>query len=139
MTARDLVELVAAAHAAGLRVILDIIFNHSGSNWLYPPDMPGGPASSRITPRALPVRRLARRRTAQPVAQMPSGPKTASGRWSCRTSSYTRAGAGTSARATSTTRTPSTSAPTSWTCATFASSAGGRSPTSRAATSTGSR
>ncbi|MCP4391314.1 MAG: alpha-amylase, partial [Gammaproteobacteria bacterium] len=33
---RDLVELVAAAHAAGLRIILDIIFNHSGPNWLYP-------------------------------------------------------------------------------------------------------
>jgi glycosidase len=32
---RDLVELVADAHAAGLRVILDVIFNHSGSNWLY--------------------------------------------------------------------------------------------------------
>jgi glycosidase len=33
---RDLVDLVAAAHERGLRVILDIIFNHSGSNWLYP-------------------------------------------------------------------------------------------------------
>ena len=33
---RDLVELVAAAHAAGLRIILDIIFNHSGPNWVYP-------------------------------------------------------------------------------------------------------
>ncbi len=33
---RDLVDLVAAAHTAGLRVILDIIFNHSGSNWRYP-------------------------------------------------------------------------------------------------------
>jgi glycosidase len=39
----DLVELVAAAHTQGLRVILDIIFNHSGHNWLYPPDTPGGP------------------------------------------------------------------------------------------------
>jgi glycosidase len=33
---QDLVDLVAAAHAAGIRVILDIIFNHSGANWLYP-------------------------------------------------------------------------------------------------------
>jgi glycosidase len=39
---RDLVELVAAAHAAGLRVILDIVFNHSGSNWTYPAGTPGG-------------------------------------------------------------------------------------------------
>jgi glycosidase len=38
----DLVELVAAAHEHGLRVILDVIFNHSGANWLYPPDTPGG-------------------------------------------------------------------------------------------------
>jgi len=35
---RDLVDLVAAAHAAGLRVILDIIFNHSGANWVYAGD-----------------------------------------------------------------------------------------------------
>lgn len=40
---RDLTELVRAAHARDLRVILDIIFNHSGSNWLYRPDAPGGP------------------------------------------------------------------------------------------------
>lgn len=32
---RDLVELVDAAHAQGLRVILDVIFNHSGHNWDY--------------------------------------------------------------------------------------------------------
>jgi glycosidase len=32
---RDLVEMVDAAHAQGLRVILDIIFNHSGHNWDY--------------------------------------------------------------------------------------------------------
>ena len=33
---QDLVDLVAAAHEEGLRIILDIIFNHSGANWVYP-------------------------------------------------------------------------------------------------------
>ncbi|MGF1546470.1 MAG: alpha-amylase family glycosyl hydrolase [Thiotrichales bacterium] len=33
---RALVELVEAAHTRGLRIILDIIFNHSGANWVYP-------------------------------------------------------------------------------------------------------
>src|SRR5918999_2092157 len=40
---QDLVDLVAEAHAQGLRIILDIIFNHSGHNWLYPANTPGGP------------------------------------------------------------------------------------------------
>ncbi|HYQ71416.1 MAG TPA: alpha-amylase family glycosyl hydrolase, partial [Gammaproteobacteria bacterium] len=35
----DFVELVAAAHAQGIRIIQDIIFNHSGANWLYPGDV----------------------------------------------------------------------------------------------------
>jgi glycosidase len=35
-TRADLVELVDAAHARGLRIILDVIFNHSGFNWVYP-------------------------------------------------------------------------------------------------------
>jgi len=39
---QDLVRLVADAHELGLRVILDVIFNHSGSNWIYPPGTPGG-------------------------------------------------------------------------------------------------
>ncbi len=39
---RDLVDLVKAAHDRGMRIILDIIFNHSGSNWVYPQDTPGG-------------------------------------------------------------------------------------------------
>jgi glycosidase len=34
-TRQDLVALVEAAHAKGLRVILDAVFNHSGCNWLY--------------------------------------------------------------------------------------------------------
>ncbi len=39
---KDLVELVQAAHSEGMRIILDVVFNHSGSNWLYRPDTPGG-------------------------------------------------------------------------------------------------
>ncbi|SFD85899.1 alpha-amylase family glycosyl hydrolase [Nitrosomonas sp. Nm166] len=35
-TRSDLVDLVAAAHQQGIRIILDIIFNHSGFNWVYP-------------------------------------------------------------------------------------------------------
>jgi glycosidase len=31
----DIVDLVDVAHAQGLRVILDVIFNHSGHNWDY--------------------------------------------------------------------------------------------------------
>lgn len=34
-TRADLVELVRVAHASGIRVILDLIFNHTGCNWLY--------------------------------------------------------------------------------------------------------
>ncbi len=37
-----LVDLITLAHAKGMRVILDIIFNHSGENWTYPPHLPGG-------------------------------------------------------------------------------------------------
>ena len=36
-TRRDLVELVSAAHDREMRVVLDVIFNHTGSNWLYDP------------------------------------------------------------------------------------------------------
>ncbi|HUE70456.1 MAG TPA: alpha-amylase family glycosyl hydrolase [Pirellulaceae bacterium] len=38
-TREDLVDLVDAAHQAGIRIILDIIFNHSGFNWVYPGDV----------------------------------------------------------------------------------------------------
>jgi len=37
-----LVDLVALAHAKDMRIILDIIFNHSGENWTYPDNLPGG-------------------------------------------------------------------------------------------------
>ncbi|MGH7313406.1 MAG: alpha-amylase family glycosyl hydrolase [Candidatus Rokuibacteriota bacterium] len=47
---RALVDLVADAHRHGLRVILDVIFNHSGANWLYPPDTPGGGLRPQYTP-----------------------------------------------------------------------------------------
>jgi len=39
----DLVELVRQAHERGIRVLLDVVFQHSGTNWLYPPETPGGP------------------------------------------------------------------------------------------------
>jgi glycosidase len=40
-TRRDLLDLVEAAHARGIRIILDIILNHSGDNWGYlPPNSP---------------------------------------------------------------------------------------------------
>lgn len=35
-TRADLVDLVDAAHQRDIRIILDIIFNHSGMNWVYP-------------------------------------------------------------------------------------------------------
>jgi hypothetical protein len=35
-TRADLGALIEAAHAKGIRVILDVIFNHSGHNWNYP-------------------------------------------------------------------------------------------------------
>lgn len=34
-TRRDLRTLVDAAHACGIYVILDVIYNHSGNNWFY--------------------------------------------------------------------------------------------------------
>ncbi|MCU1252369.1 MAG: alpha amylase catalytic region [Edaphobacter sp.] len=40
---KDLVNFVSAAHDAGLRVLLDVIFNHTSQNWLYdanPADQP---------------------------------------------------------------------------------------------------
>ena len=34
-TRADLVALVAAAHQRGLRVLLDVVFNHTADNWVY--------------------------------------------------------------------------------------------------------
>lgn len=48
-TRADLVELVDEAHALGMRIILDVIFNHSGENWSYPADTPGGPHTPHYT------------------------------------------------------------------------------------------
>jgi alpha-amylase len=41
-TKEDLVELVEAAHARtpALRIVLDVVINHSGDNWAYPGDFP---------------------------------------------------------------------------------------------------
>ncbi len=95
-TASDLVELVAEdAHGRGMRVILDIIFNHSGSNWLYPAGTPGGPHKASVHRRPPSVRRLARRATARRASGDRRAGTTACGRPSCRTpDAYTRAGSG---------------------------------------------
>jgi glycosidase len=90
---RDLVELVSGAHAAGLRVILDVIFNHSGSNWLYPPETPGGPFMPRYTAGRYPFGSW-RGDGGQSVAQIQSGED---GVWPVELTDiddYTRAGAG---------------------------------------------
>jgi glycosidase len=52
-TRADLVDLCEAAHARGLRIVLDIIANHTGDNWGYvPPDAP--PEAARNEPPFLP-------------------------------------------------------------------------------------
>ena len=56
----DLVDLVRQAHDRGMRVLLDVIFNHSGANWNYPPGTPGGERMPRYTSEQLSVRQLAR-------------------------------------------------------------------------------
>ncbi|HEY7184304.1 MAG TPA: alpha-amylase family glycosyl hydrolase [Blastocatellia bacterium] len=90
---RDLVELVAGAHAMGLRVILDVIFNHSGSNWLYPPETPGGPFMPRYTTGRYSFGSW-RGDNGQPVERIQSGED---GVWPMELTDiedYTRAGAG---------------------------------------------
>jgi glycosidase len=47
---RDLIDLVAAAHQKGMRIILDIIVNHSGDNWGYVPPGQGPSAARNETP-----------------------------------------------------------------------------------------
>jgi len=42
-TRQDLRDLVDAAHERGMYVILDVIFNHSGNNWLYRDERDGSP------------------------------------------------------------------------------------------------
>jgi glycosidase len=37
-TRQDLVDLVSAAHAKGIRVLLDVVFNHTSENWFYAMD-----------------------------------------------------------------------------------------------------
>jgi len=34
-TRKDLVDLVAAAHQKGMRVLLDVVFNHTADTWIY--------------------------------------------------------------------------------------------------------
>ncbi len=57
-TRQDLVDLVESAHDKGIRIILDIIFNHSGFNWVYPGG--AGGAWIQTLPRPLRVRFVAR-------------------------------------------------------------------------------
>jgi glycosidase len=90
---RDLVELVAAAHQEGLRVILDVIFNHSGPNWLYPPETPGGASMPPYTTGRYPFGSW-RGDEGQPVAKIENGEQ---GVWPnelADAENYTRAGAG---------------------------------------------
>lgn len=47
-TRRDLIDLVKAAHDRQMRVILDIIMNHSGDNWGYVPPPSNSPLSTTI-------------------------------------------------------------------------------------------
>ena len=42
-TRQDLRDLVDAAHDRGMYVILDVIYNHSGSNWFYQDETDGSP------------------------------------------------------------------------------------------------
>ncbi len=41
-TKQDLIDLVEAAHGRNppMRIILDVVINHSGNNWAYPGDLP---------------------------------------------------------------------------------------------------
>ena len=90
---RDLVELVADAHAMGLRIILDVIFNHSGSNWLYPLDTPGGPFMPRYTSGRYPFGAW-RGDQGQPISQIQGEDDGVWPKELTDIDDYTRAGAG---------------------------------------------
>ncbi|WAC13560.1 alpha-amylase family glycosyl hydrolase [Dyadobacter pollutisoli] len=45
-TREDLINLVSEAHSKGIRILLDVIVNHSGDNWGYVP--PGAALSSAV-------------------------------------------------------------------------------------------
>jgi glycosidase len=90
---RDLVELVAEAHQEGLRIILDVIFNHSGSNWLYPPGTPGGPFTPQYTSGQYPFGSW-RGDEGQPIAEIKTGEEGVWPQELADADSYTRAGAG---------------------------------------------
>jgi len=45
-TRQDLRDLVDAAHDRGMYVLLDVIYNHSGSNWFYQDEADGSPKAT---------------------------------------------------------------------------------------------
>jgi glycosidase len=90
---RDLVDLVAAAHEAGLRVILDIVFNHSGFNWTYEPGVPGGVDEPHYTAGRLPFGSW-RGDRGQPIAAISGGEEAVWPRELQDPEHYTRAGKG---------------------------------------------
>jgi glycosidase len=71
-TRQQLRDLVDAAHARGIYVLLDIIYNHSGNNWFYERD--GSPVDT-VDYRFEPPHALFRWRSGsgQPIAAIPAG------------------------------------------------------------------
>jgi hypothetical protein len=113
-TRADLVELVRAAHAIHMRVVLDIIFNHTGSNWFYDAAETGDAFRPKYTantgacsPRTASVAR-SRIRSSHSATTTTSGPRT------CNSSRTTRVrGREASVPGTSVTPMPNTNALTS--------------------------
>jgi hypothetical protein len=81
-TRQDLVELVQDAHVCKMRVILSVIIGHSGPNWLYPPETPGGPFMPRYTSGAIPS--VIGGAVMDNLLRSSRMTKTVSGRWNCR-------------------------------------------------------